>query len=47
VVAHGSAQDVFRDELLSRVYGCDVRINVTPPAEVPFVLPHAFSRPPG
>jgi iron complex transport system ATP-binding protein len=42
VAARGTAQDVFRDELLSRVYGCDVRINVTPAQGIPFVLPHAF-----
>jgi iron complex transport system ATP-binding protein len=42
VAARGNAQDVFRDELLSRVYGCDVRINVTPAQGIPFVLPHAF-----
>ena len=40
--SRGTAQDVFRDELLSRVYGCDVRINITPAQGIPFVLPHAF-----
>jgi iron complex transport system ATP-binding protein len=41
VAARGSARDVMRDGLLSEVYGCSVRTNVTPPAGVPFVLPLA------
>src|SRR5262249_28232849 len=40
VAAQGKAADVFRDDLLSRVYGCSVRVNATPAAGVPFVLPH-------
>ncbi|MFA5900166.1 MAG: heme ABC transporter ATP-binding protein [Hyphomicrobium sp.] len=41
IAAHGTAQEVFRDELLSRSYGCEVRTNATPEPGVPFVLPHA------
>ena len=37
----GTAGDVMRDELLSEVYGCPVRTNVTPRGGVPFVLPVA------
>lgn len=41
IAAVGTADDVFRDELLSRSYGCEVRTNTTPAPGVPFVLPHA------
>jgi len=40
IAARGTAQEVIRDELLSRCYGCEVRTNATPPPGVPFVLPH-------
>jgi iron complex transport system ATP-binding protein len=42
IAAHGEAHEVFRDDLLSRVYGCEVRTNVTPAQGVPFVLPHGI-----
>ena len=35
----GSAAAVLRDDLLSEVYGCQVRTNVAPVGERPFVLP--------
>ncbi len=41
IEARGSAAEVFKDELLSRAYGCDVRTNTTPAPGMPFVLPHA------
>jgi iron complex transport system ATP-binding protein len=41
IAAKGTARDVFRDDLLSQVYACAVRTNVTPAGGVPFVLPHA------
>lgn len=41
VAAQGSAGEVMRDGLLSEVYGCPVRTNVTPRGGVPFVLPVA------
>ncbi|KAB2943917.1 MAG: heme ABC transporter ATP-binding protein [Hyphomicrobium sp.] len=44
LAAQGSAREVFRDDLLSRVYGCEVRTNVTPPQGGPFVLPHTLAR---
>lgn len=43
LAAQGSAHDVFRDDLLSRVYGCEVRTNAIPTRGVPFVLPHAMA----
>lgn len=39
IVRAGSAQDVLRDHVLSDVYGCPVRTNVTPTGGQPFVLP--------
>lgn len=44
VAARGQAVDVIRDELLSNVYGCAVRTNVTPRNGAPFVLPQADGR---
>lgn len=41
IMAAGTAGDVLRDDLLSRAYGCNVRVNTTPAHGVPFVLPHA------
>ncbi|MEG6509892.1 heme ABC transporter ATP-binding protein [Methyloligella sp. 2.7D] len=40
VVAKGGALEVLEDELLSEVYGCPVRTNVTPPEGTPFILPY-------
>jgi iron complex transport system ATP-binding protein len=42
----GRPSEVLRDDLLSEVYGCPVRTNVTPADGVPFVLPStsAFTR---
>jgi iron complex transport system ATP-binding protein len=40
LAAQGAASEIFRDELLSRVYGCEVRTNTVPAAGLPFVLPH-------
>ena len=44
VVRVGPPRDIFRDELLSKVFGCVVRANVRPAAHVPFVLPQACGR---
>lgn len=41
IVGRGKAVDVMRDDLLSAVYGCPVRTNVTPRNGAPFVLPDA------
>lgn len=41
ILASGSASEVLRDDLLSRAYGCKVRVNAVPAQGVPFVLPHA------
>ena len=43
VAAVGTAAEVMRDDLLSEVYGCELRTNVTPAEGVPFVLPSAPS----
>ena len=39
IAGRGGAAEVMRDELLSTVYGCPVRTNVTPRNGAPFVLP--------
>jgi len=39
IVAQGSANDVFRSELLSRVYGVPVTVSRHPLRDVPVVLP--------
>ncbi len=39
IAAAGSAAEVLRDDLLSEVYGCPVRINAAPADGRPFVLP--------
>lgn len=41
VLASGTPTDVLNDDLLSRAYGCPVRVNVAAPKGVPFVLPQA------
>jgi len=41
IVAMGTAAEVMRDDLLSEVYGCELRTNVTPANGAPFVLPSA------
>jgi iron complex transport system ATP-binding protein len=39
-IATGSPAEVFTDEILSRAYGCPIRVGATPAGGVPFVLPH-------
>jgi iron complex transport system ATP-binding protein len=39
IAAQGAAGDVLTDDILSEVYGCPVRTNVTPAAGAPFILP--------
>ncbi|MFN3208342.1 MAG: heme ABC transporter ATP-binding protein [Roseovarius sp.] len=34
---------VLTDAILSRAYGCDLRVSAPPPADVPYILPHAAS----
>ena len=40
IISQGAPGLVLRDDLLSRAYRCDVRVN-TAPAEGTFILPHA------
>ncbi len=42
IAGRGKAVEVMRDDLLSAVYGCAVRTNVTPRNGAPFVLPDAL-----
>jgi energy-coupling factor transporter ATP-binding protein EcfA2 len=46
IAARGPPSEIFRDDLLSAVFGCPIRANVTPPAGTPYTLPHFLrSRP--
>jgi iron complex transport system ATP-binding protein len=38
--AAGAPQDVMTDEIMASVFGCSMRVNVTPDGATPFVLPH-------
>ncbi len=40
VRAAGSPVDVMTDEILSEVYGCRLRVGITPQGPAPFILPH-------
>lgn len=40
LLEQGSAAALLRDDLLSRAYGCTLRVS-TPPSSVPYVLPHS------
>lgn len=40
LMAQGPSHDVLTDALLSTAYGCQLRVNATPPAAETFVLPH-------
>lgn len=42
-LAFGAPSDVLRDDILSRAYGCALRVSAPPPAGVPYILPHAAS----
>ena len=44
IVRVGPPRDIFSDDLLSRVFGCVVRANVRPAADLPFVLPQACGK---
>ena len=37
----GSPRDVLSDELISRVFECDLKVGVLPQAGTPFVLPQS------
>jgi len=40
MVAAGAPGTVLTDEILSRAYGCHLRVNVPPPPGLPYILPH-------
>lgn len=40
IAARGSPAAIFDDDLLSTVFGCVIRANRTPPAGIPYMLPH-------
>jgi len=41
ILATGDPADVMTDEVLSRAYGCALRVNAAPQDATPFVLPHS------
>jgi iron complex transport system ATP-binding protein len=41
LAAAGAPGDVLSDELISRVFECDLKVGVLPPAGAPFVLPQS------
>jgi iron complex transport system ATP-binding protein len=48
IAARGSPEAVFQDELLSTVFGCQIRANRVPAPGVPYMLPHFLrTEPPG
>lgn len=46
IAARGAPAAIFKDDLLSAVFGCVIEANKTPPAGVPYMLPHLL-RPAG
>lgn len=40
IAARGQPSEIFRDDLLSAVFGCPIRANIPPPAGTPYMLPH-------
>jgi iron complex transport system ATP-binding protein len=40
IAARGAPAAIFKDDLLSSVFGCAIEANRTPPAGVPYLLPH-------
>ena len=43
VAAVGAPAETVTDELLARVFRCATAVSRTPPAGVPFVLPHGIT----
>lgn len=42
-LAFGAPGEVLTDDILSRAYGCSLRVSSPPPVGVPYILPHAAS----
>ncbi|MWB79071.1 heme ABC transporter ATP-binding protein [Pseudooceanicola sp. 216_PA32_1] len=42
-LAFGTPGEVLTDDILSRAYGCALRVSAPPPAGIPYILPHAAS----
>ncbi|WP_306151314.1 heme ABC transporter ATP-binding protein [Roseovarius sp. MMSF_3281] len=40
-LALGAPGDVLNDDILSRAYGCALRVSAPPPSGIPYILPHA------
>ena len=44
IAAAGTPADVLRDDLIARVFECDLRVNALPPPGVPDLLPQSVAR---
>ncbi|MDN2582271.1 heme ABC transporter ATP-binding protein [Aquibium sp. ELW1220] len=44
IAATGTPTDVLRDDLIARVFECDLRVNELPPSGVPYLLPQSVAR---
>ena len=42
-LAFGAPGEVLTDDILSRAYGCALRVSAPPPETIPYILPHAAS----
>lgn len=40
IAAHGPTAEVMTDAVLSKAYGCTLRVGVAPAPDTPFILPH-------
>lgn len=45
MLALGTPAEVLTDNILSRAYGCALRVSAPPPVGIPYILPHAASHP--
>lgn len=44
IAAAGTPTDVLRDDLIGRVFECDLRVNALPPLGMPYLLPQSAAR---
>ncbi len=43
IAAQGAPAEIFNNRVLSAAYGCEIRVNQTPPPGVPYMLPHVLA----
>lgn len=44
IAADGAPSYVLRDDVIARVFECDLKVNALPPSGVPYLLPQSVSR---